>query len=107
LGDLRIGVGRALPVGVRQRLALALAVEARQVLGARRVDPALLRHARQHLAVALAVVAPHDRAQRRTGLHRRAVDADPLALHQAALGDEPQYETENLLMRLVRQTRAR
>jgi hypothetical protein len=39
-GDLRLGVGRALPIGVRQRLALALAVEARQVLGARR-DAAL------------------------------------------------------------------
>ena len=41
-GDLRLGVGRALPIRVRQRLAPALAVEARQVLGARRVDPAPL-----------------------------------------------------------------
>ena len=106
-GDLRLGVGRALPIRVRQRLALALAVEARQVLGARRVDPALFRHPRQHLAIALAVVAPHDRAQRGVGLHRRAVDADSLALHQAVLGDQPQHETEHFLMRLVRQTRAR
>ena len=106
-GDLRLRVGRALPVGVRQRLALALAVEARQVFGARRGDPALFRHPRQHLAIALAVVAPHDRAQRRVGLHRRAVDADPLALHQAVLGDQLQHPAEHLLMRLVRQTRAR
>ena len=107
LRDLRLGVGRALPVGVRQRLALALAVEARQVLGARGVDPALCRHPRQHIAVALAVVAPHDRAQRRIGLHCRAVDADPLALHQAVLGDQLQHKAEHLFMRLVRQTRTR
>ena len=90
LGDPGVRVGRAFPVGVRQRLALALAVEARQVLGARRLDPALFRHPRQHRAIALAAVAPHDRAQRGVGLHRRAVDADPLALHQAALGHELQ-----------------
>src|SRR5271166_1590964 len=106
-GDLRLGVGRALPVRVRQRLALALAVEARQILGAGRVDPALFRHPRQHLAIALAVVAPHDRAQRRVGLHRRAVDPDPLALHQTALGDQLQDPAEHLLVRLVRKTRAR
>ncbi len=87
--------------------AFALAVEARQVLGARRVDPALFGHPRQHLGVALAVVAPHDRAQRRIGLHRRAVDANPLALHQAVLGDYLQNPAEHLLVRLVRQTRAR
>ena len=45
----------------------------------RRVDPALFGHPRQHLAVAFAVVAPHDRAQRRIGLHRRAVDASVAA----------------------------
>jgi hypothetical protein len=49
---------------------------------------ALLRHPRQHRAIALARVAPHDRAQRGVGLHRRAVDADLLAVHQAALGHE-------------------
>ena len=41
---------------------------------------ALFRHPRQHRAIALAAVAPHDR-----------VDADPLALHQAALGHELQH----------------
>ena len=107
LGDPGVTVGRALPVGVRQRLALALPVEARQVLGARRVDAALFRHPRQHRAIALAAVAPHDRAQRGVGLHRRAVDADPLALHQAALGHELQHPAEHRLVRLVRQTRAR
>ena len=107
LGDPGIRVGRALPVGVRQRLALALAVEARQVLGRRRLNPALLRHPRQHRAIALAAVAPHDRAQRGVGLHRRAVDADPLALHKAALGHELQHPAEHRLVGLVRQTRAR
>ena len=64
----------------------------------------LLRHPRQHRAIALAAVAPHDRAQRGVGLHRRAVDADPLALHKAALGHEPQHPAEHGLVRLVRQT---
>ena len=59
---------------------------------------------RQHRAIALAAVAPHDRAQRGVGLHRRAVDADPLALHQAALGHELQHPAEHRLVRLVRQT---
>ena len=107
LGDPGVTVGRALPVGVRQRLALALPVEARQVLGARRIDAALFRHPRQHRAIALAAVAPHDRAQSGVGFHRRAVDADPLALHQAALGHELQHPAEHRLVRLVRQTRAR
>ena len=31
---------------------------------------------------------PHDRPQGSVGFHRRAVDADPLALHQTALGNE-------------------
>ena len=107
LGDPGVRVGRTLPVGVRQPLALALAVEARQVLGRRRLNPALLRHPRQHRAIALAAVAPHDRAQRGVGLHCRAVDADPLALHKAALGHELQHPAEHRLVRLVRQTRAR
>jgi hypothetical protein len=58
LGDLGVRVGRALPVGVRQRLAFALAVKARRILSRRCFDAALLRHPRQHLAVALAGVAP-------------------------------------------------
>lgn len=49
----------------------------RQVLGRRRLDPALLRHPRQQLAVAFAVVAPQDWAPR-----CRDVDADPLAFNQ-------------------------
>ena len=107
LRDPGVGVGRTFPVGVRQGLALAPAVKAGEVLGRRRLDPALLRHPRQHRPVALAIVAPHDGAQRGVGLHRRAVDADPLALHQAALGDPLQDPVEHRLVRLVRQTRAR
>jgi hypothetical protein len=51
------------------------------------------------------VVAPHDRAQRGVGLHRRAVDPDPLALQKTMLSHELQHEAEHLLVRLVRQTR--
>ena len=58
------------------------------------------------VAVALAAVAPHDRAQRGVGLHRRAVDADPLALDQAALGQALQHPGEDLVVHLERQARA-
>lgn len=37
----------------------------------------------------------------------RGVDADPLALHQAALDDQVQNPAKDLLVHLVRQTRAR
>jgi hypothetical protein len=54
--DLDTGVVVAAPIhpaeGDTASLALALAVEARQVLRARRLDPALLRHPRQHRAEA-------------------------------------------------------
>jgi phosphatidylserine/phosphatidylglycerophosphate/cardiolipin synthase-like enzyme len=62
LGDPGVRVGRTFPVGVRKRLAFALAVETRQILGSGRIDAALLRHARQHLAIALTTVASHDGA---------------------------------------------
>lgn len=75
--------------------------------GAWRRDPAFLRHALEHCAIGLAIVAPHDAAQRRVRLHVRAIDADALALHEAALGDELREETEYLLVNLMRQTRAR
>ena len=61
----------------------------------------------QHLAIALAVVAAHDGAQRRIGLHRRAIDADPLAFDQTLLGNELQHPAEDCLEHLVRQTSAR
>ena len=47
------------------------------------------------------------RSQRGVGFHRRAVDADPLALHQTVLGDQSQNPAEDLLMDLVRQAAAR
>jgi hypothetical protein len=52
----------------------------------RRVDTALLGHLRQHFVIGSAIVPAHDRAQRGIGLHRRGIDADPLALDQALLG---------------------
>ena len=106
-GDLRIRIGRARPVLVRQLLALAGAIEPDEIVDRRRCDAALLRHPGQHLAIGLAAVAPHDGSQRGVGFHRRAVDADPLALHQTALGDQSQNPAEDLLMHLVRQAAAR
>ena len=64
-----------------------------------------LGHPRQHFAIALAIVAANDGAQRRVGLHGRAVDAEPLAVHKTPLGYELQDPAKHLLMRLVRQTR--
>ena len=101
--DLRIRIGRARPILVREFLALPLAIQPDQVVDRRRLDAALLGHLRQHLAIGLAAVAPHDRPQGSVGFHRRAVDADPLALHQTALGNERQNPAENLFVDLVRQ----
>ena len=64
-------------------------------------------HAGEHLAVALAAAAPDDGAQRRVGLHRRGVDADALALHQATLGQTLQHPGEDCVVQLERQARAR
>src|SRR3546814_4230033 len=95
--DLRIGIGLARPVRIRQLLALAFAIEPDKVVDRRRVDAALLRHAHQHLAVGLAIVTPHDGTQRGVRLHGRAIDADPLAFHQIVPGDEGQYPAEDLV----------
>ena len=57
--------------------------------------PLSLRHPRQHRSVAVAAVPPHDCAQRGVGLHHRAVDADPLALHQAGKGPAMVYMRTN------------
>ena len=103
LGDLRIGIGFARPILVRELLALPLAVEPDKVIDRRRRYAALLSHPRQHLAIGLATVATHDGSQRGVGLHRRTVDADPLTLHQAALGDQVQNPAKDFFMRLMRQ----
>ena len=76
LGDLCVGIGLARPVLVRQLLALALPIKTNEVVSRRRLDPALLGHPRQHLAIGLAAVAPHDCPQRGVGFHRRTIDAD-------------------------------
>ena len=76
----------------------------RSELGRRgRRDPALLRHTREHLAIALARVAPADRAHRGVGFHRGAVDTDPFAFDQATLGQLLQHPGEHSLMHLERQ----
>jgi hypothetical protein len=80
LGDPGLGIARRGPVRVREPLAFALAVEPDQVLGRRRRDPARLGQTPEHLPVALAGVAPHDRAQGGVGLHGRGVDPDALPL---------------------------
>src|SRR3984893_754369 len=105
LGDLRVRIGLARPILVRQPLAFALAVKLDEVIDRRRLDAALLRHPRQHLAIGLATVV-HDRPQRGVGLHRRSVDADPLALHETALGNELQNEFEHLLVNFIWQSAA-
>jgi len=56
-----------------------------------RLDAAFLGHLDQHFAIAPAIVPAHDRAQRPLGLHRRSVDADPLASDQAFLGHQLQH----------------
>jgi hypothetical protein len=103
LGDPRVRIGRALPLRVGQPLALAPAIQPDQVPGRRRLDAARLGHAGQHLTVALAGVAPHDRPHRRVRLHRRGVDADPLALDETTLGQPPQHPGECRVVHLERQ----
>ena len=101
LGDFCVGIGLARPIVVRKLLAFAFAIEPDQVVDRRRLDAALLGHPHQHLAIALAIVAAHDRPQRGVGLHRRCVNANALALHQTMLGDELQDEREHFLMHFV------
>jgi hypothetical protein len=107
LGDLGVGIGPAHPVRVGELLPLAGAIDANKIVGRRRLDPALLGHALQHLPVGLACVPADDRPQRGIGLHRRGVDADPLAVHQTVLGDARQHPAEHLLVDLLRQAAPR
>ena len=102
--SIRIDLAR--PVLIREFLALALTIEPNEVVDRWRLDAALLSHARQHLAIGLATVATHDGSQRGVGLHRRTVDADPIAFHQTVLGDERQNPAEDVVMHLVRQAAA-
>jgi hypothetical protein len=98
LGDPGIRVGRTLPVSVGQLLTFAIAVQADQILGRRRLDATLAGHTGQHLAIAFAAVAPNDRAQRRVGFHRRGIDADALALDQAMRGQTFEDPGEDLVV---------
>ena len=56
---------------------------------------------------ARAVLAPLGGPQGCVGFHCRAVDTDPLALHQTPVSDKSQNPAEDLLMHLVRQAAAR
>ena len=71
-----------------------------------RGDPAFLGQALEHLAVALAGVAPDDRPHGGVGLHGGSIDADPLALDQAVLGEALQHPGEDRFVHLERQPRA-
>ena len=93
-GDPGLGVAPGNPILVRQLLALALAVQMRQILGCRRLGAALPGQALQHLPVALTRVAPHDVPQRRVGLHGRSIHPDAVACHQTRLGDQRQNPVE-------------
>jgi hypothetical protein len=67
-----------------------------------------LDYVRSYLARSVETLnaAAHDRPQRSVGLHRGAIDANALALHQTTLGDELQDEGERLLVRFVRKAAA-
>ena len=107
LGDLRLRIALAHPVRVGQLLALTGAIDANEIVGRRRLDPALLGHSLQHLPIGLACLPADDRPEGGIGLHRRGVDADPLALHQTVLGDARQHPAEHSLMNFVRQSASR
>ena len=106
LGDLGLGVALGNPILVRELLALALAVQARQVVRRGRLNAALLGQVFQHLPVALTRVAPHNVPQRRVGLHGRGIHPDAVALHQTRLGDQRQNPVEDRRVHLVGQARA-
>jgi len=80
LGDPRIGVRRAFPILIGKLLALARLVHPDQIVRRRRLDPAFLRQALEHLAVALATALAHDRTKRCIRCHRRGIHADPVTL---------------------------
>ncbi|MDQ6869676.1 MAG: hypothetical protein M3178_15400 [Pseudomonadota bacterium] len=59
------GIGLAQLILAAALFALADATRAGEIVRPWRVDAALLRHPRQHLAISLASVEAHDRALRR------------------------------------------
>ena len=105
LGDPRIGIALALPILVGKLLSLTLLVHPDQIVSRRRLDAALLGKPPQHLPVALATVAAHDRTKRSIRLHRRRIHADPVTLDQAMLGKLCQDPGEYRLMGFQRQAR--
>ena len=105
LGDPSIGISRALPIFVGELLPLTLSVQPDQIVGRRRLNPALLGEALQHLTVALATITAHDRTKRCIRLHRRRIHANAIALDQAMLGKLCQDPGEHRLMGFQRQAR--
>ena len=78
---------RVRPVFVR-RLLLALAIQPRQGLTGRRLDPRGLGEPRQERLIALAGVTAHDAPHRGIGFQRRRVDRNRAAFQQAS-SDQP------------------
>ena len=83
LRDLRVGIVRVHPVFVR-RLLPALAIQPRQGLTCRRLDPRGLGEPRQERLIALAGVTAHDAPHRGIGFQRRRVDRNRAAVQQAS-----------------------
>jgi hypothetical protein len=103
LGDARRRVGFRPPVGVRQRLVSACAVEADQVRRARGLDAARPGQAVQRLLIILAGVPAHQTAQRSIGFLGRGIDADPPGGHQVVLARDLPDEAEYGMMDFQRQ----
>ena len=99
LRDACVRVARVHPVVVAT-LLLALLVELRSVLAARRRDAAGLGQVVEEGVVRAPIVLAHDRTQGGIGLERGRVDRDRLALQQPATAQDRQDPGEDLPVRL-------
>jgi hypothetical protein len=108
LGDPRVRVRRALPVLVGDLLVLPLFVEPANLLvrwlGVRLDDALFLHEAHNVAAPVVAGVLTDDALHRGIGFESRRVDADRLALQQALLVGQLQYEPEGFGMNFQRQS---
>ena len=95
LRDLGVGLVRIHPLPIRTLLAPP-PIQPRQLGARRRLDARGVRQLRQKRLVALAILAPHDRPQRRVRLQRRRVHADGLPLDQPRGRQHPQHPGEHL-----------
>ncbi len=99
LGDARVAVVRIDPLLVAP-LLFPLAVQSRQIFPRGRLNPGLPGQPFQKLLVALAVVTPHNRAQRRIGFQGGGINANPLAFEQSPVGQQSQYPEEHFPVRV-------